>query len=54
MQRIERMEGQPLISKEILQDCKSRKKNLRVAWRDYQKAYESVLHSQLIKSLKII
>jgi hypothetical protein len=42
---------QLLISKAILQECKSRKKNLCMAWIDYQKAFYSVSHSWIIKSL---
>jgi len=36
---------QLLISKSILQRCKRRKKNLCIAWIDYQKAFDSVPHS---------
>jgi hypothetical protein len=36
---------QLLISKAILQECKSRKKNLHMAWIDYQKAFDRVSHS---------
>ena len=43
-----------LISKAILQECKSRKKNLCVAWIDYQKAFDRVPHSWIIKSLELI
>jgi len=39
--------------KEILQGCKSRKKNICVAWTDYQKAFGSVPHSWIIKSLQL-
>lgn len=46
------MRGQPLISKQILQECKSSKKNLCVA--DYHNAFDSVPHSWTIKSLEII
>jgi len=31
-----------LISKVILQECKSRKKSLSMAWNDYQKAFDTV------------
>jgi hypothetical protein len=37
-----------LISKTILQECKSRKKNVCMAWTDYQKAFDSVPHSWII------
>ena len=42
------------ISKAILQECKRRKKNLRMAWIDYQKAFDRVPHSWIIKSLELI
>jgi len=45
---------QLLISKAILQECKGRKKNLCMAWIDYQKAFDRVPHSWIIKSLEII
>jgi hypothetical protein len=47
-------EDQLLISKAILQECKCRKKNLCVAWIDYQKAFDRVPHSWIIKSLQLI
>jgi hypothetical protein len=46
--------GRLLISKAILQECKSRKKNLCLAWIDYQKAFDRVPHSWIIKSLELI
>jgi len=49
MHRIKGMKDQPLISKEILQECKSRKKNLFVAWIDYHKAFDSLFYSCIIK-----
>jgi hypothetical protein len=45
---------QLLISKAILQECKRRKKNLSMAWIDYQKAFDRVPHSWIIKSLELI
>jgi hypothetical protein len=45
---------QLLISKAILQECKSRKKSLSMAWIDYQKAFDRVTHSWIIKSLELI
>jgi hypothetical protein len=42
-----------LISKAILLECKSRKKSLCMAWIDYQKAFDSVPHSWIIKSLEL-
>jgi hypothetical protein len=43
---------QLLISKAI-QECKRRKKNLCMAWTDYQKAFDRVPHSWIIKSLEV-
>ena len=37
----------------ILDDAKHRQKNLSVAWIDYRKAYDSIPHDWLIKSLEI-
>jgi hypothetical protein len=45
---------QLLISKAILQECKSRKKNLSMEWNDYQKEFDRVPHSCIIKSLELI
>jgi hypothetical protein len=45
---------QILISKAIQRECKSRKKSLSTAWIDYQKAFDRVSHSWIIKSLEII
>jgi hypothetical protein len=45
---------QLLISKTIMQEFKSRKNNLCKAWIDYQKAFDRVPHSWIIKSLEII
>jgi hypothetical protein len=45
---------QPLISKAILQECKRRKKNLSMEWTDYQKAFDRVPHSWIIKSPELI
>jgi flavorubredoxin len=45
---------QLLISKAILQECKRRKKNLSMVWIDYQKAFDRVPHSWIIKSLELI
>ncbi len=44
---------QLLINKAILQDVKSRKKNLSAAWIDYKKASDSMPHSWIEKTLKI-
>jgi hypothetical protein len=45
---------QLLISKVILRECKGRKKSLSMAWIDYQKAFDRVPHSWIIKSLELI
>jgi len=45
---------QLLSSKIILRECKSRKKSLSMAWIDYQKAFDRVPHSLIIKSLELI
>ena len=44
---------QPLISKAILQECKCRKKNFCMAWIDYQKAFDRVPQSWIIKSIEL-
>jgi hypothetical protein len=43
-----------LISKAILEDCKNRRKNLNMTWIDYQKAFDSVAHSWIEKSIEMI
>ena len=35
---------QLLINKMILEDCKTKKKNLSTAWIDYKKAFDSTSH----------
>jgi hypothetical protein len=40
-----------LISKAILEECKRRKKNLCMAWFDYQKAFDKLPQSWINKSL---
>ena len=45
---------QLLISKAILQECERRKKNLSMAWIDYQKAFDRVPHRWIIKSIQLI
>jgi hypothetical protein len=42
------------ISKAILQECKSKKKNVCMEWIDYKKVFDSVPHSWIIKSLQLI
>jgi hypothetical protein len=43
-----------LISTAILEDCRKRRKNLNMAWIDYQKAYKSVPQSWIEKSVELI
>jgi hypothetical protein len=45
---------QLLISKAIFEDSKKRKKNLSIAWIDYQKAFDSVPHSWIEKSIELL
>ena len=44
---------QLLVNKMILEDCKTRKKNLTTSWIDYRKAFDSVPHSWIIKTLEL-
>ena len=44
---------QLLINKMIIEDCKKKKKNLSMAWIDYRKAYDSVPHSWILKTLQV-
>ncbi|XP_078348127.1 uncharacterized protein LOC144633190 isoform X1 [Oculina patagonica] len=37
----------------ILEDCKTKKKNLSTAWIDYKKAFDSVPHTWIIKCMEI-
>jgi hypothetical protein len=46
-----RMQGSTVESKIISEDCKKRRKNLNTAWIDYQKAFDSVPHSWIEKSI---
>jgi hypothetical protein len=54
LQKIKAYKDQLLISKAILQECKRRKKNVCMTWIDYQKAFDRVPHSWIIKSLEMI
>jgi len=45
---------QLLIDKMVLKNCKQRKTNLFVTWIDYKKAYDSVPHSWILKSLEMM
>ena len=44
---------QLLINKMVIEDCKSRRKNLTTAWIDYKKAFDSVPHTWIIKCLEL-
>jgi len=43
-----------MISKATHEDCRRRNKNLSIAWIDYQKAFESVPHSWVEKSIALV
>ena len=45
---------QLMISKAIYEDCRRRNKNLSIAWIDYQKAFDSVPHSWMEKSIELV
>jgi len=45
---------QLMISKAIYEDCSRRNKNLIIAWIDYQKAFDSVPHSWVEKSIALV
>jgi hypothetical protein len=42
------------VSDAIYEDCRRRKKNLSRAWIDYKKAFDSVSHSWLEKSIELV
>ena len=44
---------QLLINKAIIEEVKSKKRNLTTAWIDYKKAFDSVPHSWILKSLEM-
>ena len=44
---------QLLVNKMIMEDCKTRKKNLTTSWIDYRKAFDSVPHSWIVKALDL-
>jgi len=44
---------QLMISKTIYADCRRRNKNLSISWIDYQKAFDSVPHSWVEKSIEL-
>ena len=43
-----------MISKAIYEDCRRRNKNLSIVWIDYQKAFDSVPHSWVEKSIGFV
>ena len=45
---------QLMISKAIYEDCRRRNKKLSIAWIDYQKAFDSVPHSWVEKSIELV
>ena len=45
---------QLLIDQMILCDCRKRHANLGMAWIDYKKAYDMVLHSGILESLELM
>jgi hypothetical protein len=45
---------QLIISKAIYEDYRRRNKNLSIAWIDYQKAFDSIPHSWVEKSIALV
>jgi len=43
-----------MISKTIYENCRRRNKILSIAWNDYQKAFDSVPHSWVEKSIELV
>ena len=41
------------LNKMILENAKSKRKNLSTAWIDYKKAFDSVSHSRILRCLEI-
>ena len=44
---------QLMINKAIIEDCKKKRKNLSMAWIAYKKAFDSVPHSWILKTLRL-
>ena len=44
---------QLLINRMIIEDCKSKHRNVSMAWIDYRKAFDSVPHSWILKVLDL-
>jgi hypothetical protein len=38
----------------ILEECKKRRKHLNMTWIDYQKAFDTILHNWIEKSIELI
>ena len=45
---------QLLIDKTMLRNCRKRHTNLEMAWIDYKKAYDMVLHSWILGSIELV
>jgi hypothetical protein len=43
-----------MISKAIYEDCRRGNENLSIAWIDYQKAFDSVPHNWMEKSIELV
>ena len=50
-QEVWRTTEQLLINKAIVSDAKQRRRNVITVWLDYKKAFDSILHTWLIKAL---
>ena len=48
-----RCKEQLMINNTILENCKAKKKNVSTAWIDYNKAFNSVLHSWILRCLQM-
>ena len=49
-----RCKDQLLTNQMIIEDCKSKHRNLSMAWIDYHKVFDSVPHSWILKVLDLI
>jgi hypothetical protein len=45
---------QLMISKAIYEDCRCRNRNLSIAWIEHQKAFDSVPHSWVERSIELV
>jgi hypothetical protein len=45
---------QLMISKAIYKDCRRRNKNFSIVWTDYQKAFDSIPHRCVEKSIELV